>query len=281
MKRQTIGGLLVIGLVAAGLVVPLPVPVPAPGHGHGYSLGYAHAQPKPTEKKAPPPPQIVFSDPLAVTPGTTTKLKLRGLQLDTITQLSVGEPRTSGRIVGKPGQVAVPNNLPVHLYGNSHIEVELTLPADVAGATLPITVTGPGGTSKVHRLIINDDTPRVSKKGRIAGFAQAMPLLTIPVVVEGRIEENGLVDVYSFKARAGERFVFEVQAARFGVPLDSLLTVYDEQIRQLAHNDDFADSADSQIRFTAPGDGTYYLVVADAHDLGGPTHLYRLLVRRE
>ena len=30
-----------------------------------------------------------------------------------------------------------------------------------------------------------------------------------------------------------------------------------------------------------PRDGTYYIVLIDAHDLGGPSHVYRLLVRAE
>lgn len=252
--------------------------------GVAFLLGPAptRAQPKPADKKHPPPPQIVFSDPLAITPGSTTKLKLRGLHLDTITDLSVGEPRSTGKILGNSTKATVPNNLPAKLYGDNQIEVEVTLPADVAGATVTITVTGPGGTSKAHRLIVNDDTPRlVAKKGRISGFAQAMALPQFPVVVEGQIEASGVVDVYSFTANEGEQFTFEIQAARFGVPLDSILTIYDEQARQLAYNDDFADSVDSQIRFTAPRTGTFYVVVTDAHDLGGPTHLYRLLARRD
>ena len=36
---------------------------------------------------------------------------------------------------------------------------------------------------------------------------------------------------------------------------------------------------DSRLEVTLPRDGPYYVSVIDAHDQGGPAHVYRLIVR--
>ena len=55
--------------------------------------------------------------------------------------------------------------------------------------------------------------------------------------------------------RAGQRLVCEVLAARHGSALDSLLTLYDADGRQVATNDDTAGSTDSRLEVTLPRDG--------------------------
>src|SRR5262249_38265435 len=49
--------------------------------------------------------------------------------------------------------------------------------------------------------------------------------LTIPAAMDGRL--STLHQDFRFKARKGEKLVFEVQANRFGSPLDSLLEILD------------------------------------------------------
>ena len=44
-------------------------------------------------------------------------------------------------------------------------------------------------------------------------------------------------------------------------------------------NDDITDSTDSRLEYTVTKDGIYYLVVTDAHDQGGPAHVYRLSMK--
>ena len=66
---------------------------------------------------------------------------------------------------------------------------------------------------------------------------------------------------------------------RHGTALDSILTLYDAAGRELASNDDIEASVDSRLEVTLPRDGPYYVSVIDAHDQGGPAHVYRLVVR--
>jgi hypothetical protein len=71
----------------------------------------------------------------------------------------------------------------------------------------------------------------------------------------------------------------EVNASRFGSPLDPLLTLYNDAGQVVAGSDDVDGSTDARIEITLPRDGAYHLSIADANDQGGPQYLYRLSVR--
>ena len=59
-----------------------------------------------------------------------------------------------------------------------------------------------------------------------------------------------------------------------------MLTLYDANGERVAGNDDGPDGfgLDSLLEVTLSRDGAYYLSLIDAHDTGGPTHVYRLVV---
>lgn len=117
----------------------------------------------------------------------------------------------------------------------------------------------------------NDSTPA----------AQAV---TLPVIVNGRVDRPDDWDVFRFEGRAGQEIVAEVTARRLESPLDSVLELFDAADKGLALNDDHEDKfddlrthhADSLIRFTLPADGTYYVRLGDAQHHGGPEYAYRL-----
>jgi hypothetical protein len=89
----------------------------------------------------------------------------------------------------------------------------------------------------------------------------------------------GELDVYRFEGFAGTSPVIEVTAARVGSPLDSVITLYDEDGRRLAINDDYG-SLDSKIEFfPLPRTGTYFVSVQDFSYLGGPDYFYSLTAR--
>lgn len=113
--------------------------------------------------------------------------------------------------------------------------------------------------------------------------AVAQPL-TLPIIVNGRMDRPGDVDVFRFEGRAGSEIVAEVLARRLDSPLDSLLELTDSAGRQLAINDDHEDKgagltthhADSLLRVALPADGTYDLHLRDMQHQGGPAYSYRL-----
>src|ERR1035437_1054506 len=65
--------------------------------------------------------------------------------------------------------------------------------------------------------------------------------VTLPVIVNGRIDRPGDWDVFRFDGRAGQEIVAEVSARRLNSPLDSLLRLTDAAGRELAVNDDTED----------------------------------------
>ncbi|MFA7369856.1 MAG: PPC domain-containing protein, partial [Kiritimatiellales bacterium] len=108
--------------------------------------------------------------------------------------------------------------------------------------------------------------------------------VTLPVIINGRIETPGDRDVFRFTAQKGDTLVAEVNARRLDSPLDSLLTLTDRDGKQVAINDDHSDPgsglnthhADSYIRAELPADGTYYVHLTDTAHQGGPDSTYRL-----
>ena len=115
--------------------------------------------------------------------------------------------------------------------------------------------------------------------------ANAQPV-TLPIIVNGRIDRPGDWDVFRFEGRAGQQIVAEVDARRLDSPLDSVLKLTDADGKQLAFNDDYEDKGDrvehAPRRFlltaTLPADGTYYLHLGDAQHKGGAEYAYRLRI---
>jgi len=117
-----------------------------------------------------------------------------------------------------------------------------------------------------------------------AGQAQ---VVTTPVVINGRIDKPGDVDVFQFEGKAKETIVAEVYARRLGSPMDSLVKILDADGKILAANDDYKDEglalvthhADSRAMVQLQTSGTYYVRLSDAQTKGGPEYAYRLQIR--
>jgi len=114
----------------------------------------------------------------------------------------------------------------------------------------------------------------------------ASAAVTLPIIVNGRIDQPGDWDVFRFEGRAGDIIVAEVYARRLDSPLDSVLKLTDAAGTQLAYNDDHEDKgaglnthyADSYLTATLPADGAYYIHLGDAQHQGGPDFAYRLRI---
>ena len=112
--------------------------------------------------------------------------------------------------------------------------------------------------------------------------------VTLPVIVNGRIDRPGDWDVFCFEGQAGQPIVAEVFARRLDSPLDSVLRLTDAAGRQLAFNDDHEDKgtglnthhADSYLTATLPAAGSYFVHLGDVQHKGGPEFAYRLRIRQ-
>lgn len=235
------------------------------------------------QQKKPKPaaslPRIIVAQPLGVVPGKPTKVTLRGVNFDGITAVQCHAPHGRARLLGPPTKALKPSpqQMPLEI-GDRQMEIEIMLPADFANPTVAVSLVGPAGAGPPHRLLVDDDTPHVAEKEPNNGFrtAQAVP---VPVVIEGRIAHAQDVDVFRFSGKAGQRVRVEVQAARFGSPLDGHLLICDAHGRTLASCAAAPGSPDPALTLALPTDGAYLVCLSDAQDLGSEAHVYRLLIR--
>lgn len=110
--------------------------------------------------------------------------------------------------------------------------------------------------------------------------------VSLPIIVNGRIDKPGDWDVFSFEGRAGQTIFAEIRARRLGSPLDSVLRLTDATGKQLAFNDDHEDEgaglvthhADSLLSVTLPAGGTHFVHLGDIQRHGGAEYAYRLRI---
>lgn len=129
------------------------------------------------------------------------------------------------------------------------------------------------------------DLPEGLERGDNDTAAGAEPV-TLPLVVNGRIERPGDRDTYRFEGRAGQSVVLEVAARKLDSPLDAVVTLLDAGGRVLAANDDREDllaganthHADSWLLTKLPADGVYFVQITDTARQGGEAYGYRLRI---
>jgi hypothetical protein len=232
----------------------------------------ASAQKKEPEKKKDAP-KILYSIPLAVSPGEKQKIILRGKHLDGVKDVKLsGVEGAKVKVIGGKKSPAG-NNQPGERLGDTELEIELELPKDAkAGATIA------AGDSAPYKLLLPDGLVPTKEKEPNEGFDQARAI-PFPAAMDGTIKGERDVDVFKFEGKKGTKVRLEVVAARFGSPVDAFLSVYDPDRKLLAAVDDVNGSPDPIIEVELPRDGTYFLSVIDAHDLGGPQFGYRLVVK--
>lgn len=247
-------------------------------------LPFAFASPLASQDKKPPEkkdaPQVLYAVPLVAKPGEKQKLALRGKNLAAVKEVTAaGADGVKLKVLGAKA-VPVPNNYPTERVGDSEVEIELELPKGAKPGEVKLTAVGPGGESNAYTLLVHDDTPVVAEKEPNDGFDQAHAI-TIPAAVEATIRQERDPDVFKFEGKRGSKLRIEVQAARFGSPLDAMLVLSDANRRVVDSADDSDGTPDPVLVVTLPRDGTFYLSVIDAHDLGGANFGYRLVVRPE
>jgi hypothetical protein len=150
--------------------------------------------------------------------------------------------------------------------------------------TYPFSVLN--GTMASNSMSFAVDTlPECTEKESNDSLGEAQPV-DLPIIVNGRIDKSGDVDVFRFNGRAGDEIVAETMARRLDSPLDSMLKLTDATGWQLAFNDDHEDKgaglvthhADSYMALKLPADGTYFVWVSDTQHQGGPEYSYRLRI---
>jgi len=237
----------------------------------------ATADDKKPEKKEMP--KAISVAPFALVRGATSTVRIRGIGLAEATAVRFdggAEPLTA--TIRSKGKSDPPKGLEAPKFGDSQVEVEVKLPADSTVEKLTAVVTTKDGeTAPLSVMVVSSDAV-VDEKEPNGGFRTAQEI-AFGKTIRGTIQEPSDVDVYQFKVEAGREITAEIDAARHGSPLDSLLTLYDAAEHVVAVNDDSELGSDSLLRFTPAAAGVYYLSVTDANDIGSPSHAYLLTIR--
>jgi hypothetical protein len=200
---------------------------------------------------------------------------------DFIYRLTIGEQPfvTSifplGARVGEPGAIKVKG---WNLKG-----AELTPPAKETGAGVCQVVASREGAVSNPMSFALDTLPEAMEKEANNTSSRAQKV-TLPVIVNGRIDKADDWDVFRFRGKSNETVVAEVLARRLDSPLDSVLKLTDANGELVAFNDDCEDlasmlnthHADSYFMARLPADGLYYVHIGDTARHGGNDYAYRL-----
>ncbi len=202
---------------------------------------------------------------------------------DFIYRMTIGEQPFVTSLFPLGARVGEPAS--VKMQGWNLAGAELALPGKEAGAGIH-HVTAKRGESVSNPMPFALDTlPEVREKENNNTPSRAQKV-TLPLIINGRIDKAGDWDVFRFKGRSNETVVAEVLARRLDSPLDSVLKLTDANGQLIAFNDDCEDlasmlnthHADSHLMARLPADGLYYLHLADAAGHGGTEFGYRLRV---
>jgi hypothetical protein len=114
-----------------------------------------------------------------------------------------------------------------------------------------------------------------------------------PLVVNGRIQQVGDLDLFSFHGNKGDAVSIGVVARRLNSPLDSVIQLTGPGIETPVRNDDYmgrdathlhlgaglvTHHADSYLQHTLPATGTYHVQIGDTQAKGGHDYAYRLRI---
>jgi hypothetical protein len=207
---------------------------------------------------------------------------------DFVYRIEAGELPHIAAIFPLGAQVSAPGSKTptiVTLTGWNLPQSSLNLePKELKAGTLQLSVSAAGTRSNsVPFQVTNTADIMEQEPNNTPAMAQK---INLPIIVNGRIEKRGDVDVFSFTGRAKQTIVAEIRARRLDSVLDSYLKLTDAEGKVIAANDDFEDKAqglitdhaDSLLQATLPKEGTYYLHVRDTRGHGSPEHSYRLRV---
>ena len=238
----------------------------------------ATAEEKKKEEKKETP-RVTVVTPFSLVKGKTETVRIRGISLTDTTSIRLdggavpiaGTLKSQGKAEAIKGTDAVKT-------GDTQVEATFTLPADISTAALSLIVVTKTGETKPFALLLLETTSVVEEKEPNGGFREAQEI-QLGQMVRGVIADASDVDVFKLHLKAGEQIVAEVDAARHGSPLDSLLVLYDEKGHELASNDDSEAGTDSILKFKIATEGVYLICLSDANGSGSAAHAYVLTVR--
>jgi hypothetical protein len=162
-------------------------------------------------------------------------------------------------------------------------KVNLTVPAGTPNGLSwqPLTI---GDQPSPPVPVYVTDLPILTEAAGENNDVKTAMTITVPAVINGRMEAEADLDCYSFTAKKGEKFNFEVIARRAQSKLDPIMRIMNADGGVLREEDDFShgktqQTSDAKLEgWEAPADGTFFIDVRDVHLRGGDGFPYALKI---
>jgi hypothetical protein len=211
---------------------------------------------------------------------TITDAIYRGRE-DFVYRITIGELPLVTSIFPLGGPAGKP--LDIHMEGWNLEEAKLSLPSPQAEPGIYQVDANTQGFATNAVPLALDTLPESLEREPNDRPAKAQAV-TLPTIINGRIDRSDDWDVFQIDGTAGDTIVAEVIARRLDSPLDSILKVTGSTGQLLVFNDDHLDAssglnthhADSYVTVTFPKDGKYFVHVGDTARDGGTSFAYRL-----
>ncbi|MBL9176945.1 MAG: PPC domain-containing protein [Verrucomicrobiaceae bacterium] len=129
-----------------------------------------------------------------------------------------------------------------------------------------------GSANHIYRLIASDGPAKTAP-------ADEPEALVIPTTIKGCIAKPNEEDAFIFTAKKGDDLQISACSREVRGTLDATLRVEDAGGKVLQQADDENGGLDPALRWKAPKDGTFKLVVADRFRQGSADHGYELSAR--
>lgn len=167
--------------------------------------------------------------------------------------------------------------------GKKKGEVSFSIHANALPGVCRFRVYDDQGASDLKAFIIGT-VPELLEQNPNNDTNRPHDLKTLPVVINGKLEANNDVDVYSFDLKKGETLIAALEANHtLKSPMDGILQVLSENGFVLEQNDDLR-GIDPRIVYTAKNTGKYFVRLfsfpatptSSISFAGGASFVYRL-----
>jgi hypothetical protein len=222
------------------------------------------------------PPYLTTVSPTGAKRGGKTVLTVEGYNLSDASEVLWNKPGITGSIVLNSEvarEMPRPSTDPTKKFQGdratrNRLQIEITVAPEAELGIYSFRLKTPLGTSTLGRIYIGG--LRETAEREMNDTPTEAQSLMLPTTVAGEMQRSGDNDHFKFKAKAGQQIVFNVVASGFGSKLDAVLTLFDEQGRQLAHNNDYAGQRDALLAYTFKEEGEYVLRLSDWQKAGQP-----------
>lgn len=210
-----------------------------------------------------------------VSPGKTATIQLFGQDVAG-TEIEFTDSAIKGRVLKSAPYTGKTDE--EKQRGNTEIDVEVTLPAELKPGAYPFKLTSDSSMA-TGTMSVDVEAPTVKETEPNDSLYKPQVLPTGNVNVEGVLKNEG-VDVFQIQGKPGETWRFEVwcQRMKAGAKLDPVIRLRDAHHTplQLA----VSRGRDCAIQYTLPADGAYLIELFDAENRSQDDFNYRLAVRR-